>query len=115
MDGWVDLEELIRLRRKSVGRNGSFKSWSQGRGRKLVSYPCSVCTLSLMHASDRIKVRKAMESSLLKAAMKIVSIVNRDKDHIPPILTSDQNPFPYKILVNPKQQQGLDRGFGGWT
>jgi len=65
--------------------------------------------------AERIKVRRAMESSLQKAAMKIVAIVNKDKDHIPPILTSDQNPFPYKILVNPKQQQGLDRGFGGWT
>lgn len=62
---------------------------------------------------DRIKVRRAMETSLQKAAMKIVAIVNRDKDHIPPILTSEQNPFPYKILVNPRQQQSLDRG--GWT
>jgi len=64
---------------------------------------------------DRIKVRRAMETSLQKAAMKIVAIVNRDKDHIPPILTSDQNPFPYKISVNPRQQQSLDRGFGGWS
>lgn len=55
-----------------------------------------------------------MESSLQKAAMKIVAIVNQDKDHIPPILTSEQNPFPYKILVNPKQQQN-ERGFGSWT
>lgn len=64
---------------------------------------------------DRIKVRRAMESSLQKAAMKIVAVVNRDKDHIPPIVTSEQNPFPYKILVNPKQQQSLDKGFGSWT
>jgi len=56
-----------------------------------------------------------MESSLQKAAMKIVTIVNSDKDHIPPILTSEQNPFPYKILVNPEQQQGLNRGFAGWA
>ena len=64
---------------------------------------------------DRIKVRRAMESSLQKTALKIVSIVNRDKDHIPPITTSDQNPFPYRIAVNPKQQQSLERGFGGWN
>jgi autophagy-related protein 101 len=56
-----------------------------------------------------------MESSLQKTALKIVSIVNRDKDHIPPITTSEQNPFPFRMAVNPKQQQGLDRGFGGWT
>ncbi|KAJ9502141.1 hypothetical protein LTR99_000985 [Exophiala xenobiotica] len=65
--------------------------------------------------ADRIKVRRAMESSLQKTAMKIVAIVNRDKDHIPPITTSDQNPFPYKIFVNPKQQETAERGFGGWN
>ena len=43
-----------------------------------------------------------MEKSLQKAAMKIVNIVNRDKDHIPPITTTDQNPFPYHVIVNPK-------------
>jgi autophagy-related protein 101 len=64
---------------------------------------------------DRIKVRRAMESSLQKTAMKIVSIVNREKEHIPPITTSEQNPFPYRVLVNPKLQQDLDRGFGGWN
>jgi hypothetical protein len=51
---------------------------------------------------DVLKVRRAMEKSLHKAALKIVNIVNRDKDHIPPITTSDSNPFPYHILVNPK-------------
>ena len=58
-----------------------------------------------------------METSLQKAAMKIVAIVNKDKDHIPPISTSEHNPFPYKILVNPRQQQQQDpdRGFGGWN
>lgn len=52
-----------------------------------------------------------MESSLQKTAMKIVSTVNKEKDHIPPITTSEQNPFPYRIVVNPKQQQSLERGW----
>ncbi|EXJ71880.1 uncharacterized protein A1O5_04381 [Cladophialophora psammophila CBS 110553] len=66
--------------------------------------------------ADRIKVRRAMESSLQKTAMKIVAIVNTDKDHIPPITTSEQNPFPYRIFVNPKQQESAERGFvGGWS
>jgi hypothetical protein len=43
-----------------------------------------------------------MTKSLEKAAHKIISIVNRDKDHIPPITTADANPFPYQIVVNPK-------------
>ena len=65
-----------------------------------------------------------MESSLQKNFLKIVNIVNRDRDHIPPITVSETNPFPYRIVVNPKQtlaQQGLEgygqshgRGFGGW-
>lgn len=39
---------------------------------------------------------------LLKAAMKIVTTVNMEKDHIPPITTSEANPFPYQITINPR-------------
>ncbi|KAH7359743.1 hypothetical protein BKA66DRAFT_472345 [Pyrenochaeta sp. MPI-SDFR-AT-0127] len=52
--------------------------------------------------TDVLKVRRAMSKSLEKAAHKIIAIVNRDKDHIPPITTTDANPFPYQIVVNPK-------------
>ncbi|KAL2013574.1 hypothetical protein VTN00DRAFT_1099 [Thermoascus crustaceus] len=52
--------------------------------------------------SERAKVRKAMENMLQKAALKILAVVNRDKDHIPPITTSDANPFPYRIVLNPR-------------
>ena len=45
-----------------------------------------------------------MEKSLQKAAFKIITIVNRDKDHIPPITTTDANPFPYQIVVSPKTE-----------
>jgi len=51
---------------------------------------------------ERAKVRKAMETMLLKTVMKIVTTVNREKDHIPPITTSEANPFPYQIYINPK-------------
>ena len=51
---------------------------------------------------ERAKVRKAMETMLLKTAMKIVTMVNHEKDHIPPITTSETNPFPYQININPK-------------
>lgn len=53
-------------------------------------------------AIERAKVRKAMGNMLQKAALKILSVANRDKDHIPPITTSDSNPFPYRIVVNPR-------------
>ncbi|KAI0540819.1 DUF1649-domain-containing protein [Xylaria digitata] len=52
--------------------------------------------------SERAKVRRAMEQTLLTTAMKIVTFVNSYKDHIPPITTSETNPFPYQINVNQK-------------
>ncbi|KAL4883283.1 DUF1649-domain-containing protein [Aspergillus karnatakaensis] len=61
--------------------------------------------------SERAKVRKAMENMLQKAALKILSVVNRDKDHIPPITTSESNPFPYRIVLNPRTD-GWQNRFG---
>ncbi|MCJ1256628.1 hypothetical protein MMC24_004452 [Lignoscripta atroalba] len=52
--------------------------------------------------AERIKVIKAMEMTLQKTALKIVTVVNLHKDHIPPITTSEANPFPYLITLNPK-------------
>ena len=57
----------------------------------------------LLTRPERAKVRQAMESTLLAAVMKIVTSVNTHKDHIPPITTSESNPFPYQINVNPKE------------
>ncbi|KAI9851417.1 MAG: hypothetical protein M1838_003768 [Thelocarpon superellum] len=54
--------------------------------------------------SERAKVRRAMEMMLQKTAMKIVTIVNRNTDHIPPITTSESNPFPYQIVINPRDE-----------
>ena len=61
---------------------------------------------------ERAKVRSAMEAMLLKAAMKIVTTVNREKDHIPPITTSEANPFPYQISINPKGEYGWGARMG---
>ncbi|KAK4992031.1 hypothetical protein LTR50_001427 [Elasticomyces elasticus] len=64
---------------------------------------CLNVTLAMPRTeSDSQKVRNAMEKSLEKTAFKIVTIVNRDRGHIPPITTTETNPFPYQILVNPK-------------
>lgn len=54
-------------------------------------------------AAERAKVRKAMESTLLATVMKVVTYVNTHKDHIPPITTTDSNPFPYQININQKE------------
>ena len=69
----------------------------------------------LQHVPDdfqeRTKVLKAMGSTLQKTAMKIITLVNRDKDHIPPITTSETNPFPYHIDLNPRVE-GWGRSIG---
>ncbi|KAF2968500.1 hypothetical protein GQX73_g5123 [Xylaria multiplex] len=59
--------------------------------------------------NQRAKVRKAMEQTLLATAMKIVTFVNSHKDHIPPITTSETNPFPYQINVNQKDASWVTR------
>ncbi len=50
-----------------------------------------------------------MEATLLTTAMKIVTSVNLHKDHIPPITTTDANPFPYQINVNQKDAGWVPR------
>jgi hypothetical protein len=70
--------------------------------------PCPSSYQPVADPLDVIKVRRAMAKSLEKAAHKIISIVNRDKDHIPPITTAEANPFPYHIVVNPKAAAETD-------
>lgn len=60
---------------------------------------------------DAEKVREAMETSLQKAALKIVSVASEERDHIPPITTSETNPFPFQININAKEQ-GWGKGIG---
>ena len=51
---------------------------------------------------EAIRNRRQMETQLQSAVLKIIHIVNRERNHIPPITTNEANPFPYQILVNPK-------------
>jgi autophagy-related protein 101 len=50
-----------------------------------------------------------MEQTLLTTVMKIITCVNQNKDHIPPITTSESNPFPYQINVNQKDARWATR------
>jgi autophagy-related protein 101 len=54
--------------------------------------------------AEKRKVRQAMEKSLSKTCLKIINIVQRERDHIPPITEADTNPFPYAITVNPRSE-----------
>ncbi|CAI6334041.1 unnamed protein product [Periconia digitata] len=121
----VDLETLIDQRTMALMRAIEGTHHQRGRGQLVVQFfekrrrksyffgkaDEDVCweqwTLDVTIATPRtetdvLKVRRAMTKSLEKAAHKIITIVNRDKDHIPPITTTDANPFPHQVLVNPK-------------
>jgi autophagy-related protein 101 len=53
-----------------------------------------------------------MRTSLHKAAKKVIEIVNRDKDHIPPITTTETNPFPYNIVVGTGRSTSANQRMG---
>ncbi|KAI1412909.1 DUF1649-domain-containing protein [Hypoxylon sp. FL1857] len=84
------------------------KAWyklAYGGGDEEICWECWTVKVTVAEPrtdSERAKVRKAMEQTLLTTAMKIVTCVNSHKDHIPPITTSEANPFPYQINVNQK-------------
>ncbi|KAN0086963.1 Autophagy-related protein 1010 [Elaphomyces granulatus] len=97
---------------KKRRRAGLWFGGLAGRGEEEVCW--EIWTLDVTIAtprtdSERSKVRKAMANTLQKAALKILAIVNRDKDHIPPITTSDANPFPYRIVLNPRADSWSNR------
>ncbi|KAF9428219.1 hypothetical protein BGZ94_003079 [Podila epigama] len=48
---------------------------------------------------DRQRSLKNMEKALSSLFLSILRTVNERKDHIPPITTSDGNPFPYQIVI----------------
>ncbi|KAF2086841.1 DUF1649-domain-containing protein [Saccharata proteae CBS 121410] len=102
--GQLCIQFFEKRRRKSY-----FPFGTLGKARADEEVCWEMWTLDVTLATPRtegevVKVRRAMEKSLQKTAMKVVNIVNRDKDHIPPITTTDTNPFPYQISVNPKTE-----------
>ncbi|KAI9881332.1 MAG: hypothetical protein M1830_003339 [Pleopsidium flavum] len=86
-------------------RKGGLGWFGGGKGEEEICWEVWMLEITLATPrteAERAKVRKAMEMTLQKTAMKIVTIVNRDRDHIPPITTSETNPFPYQITINPR-------------
>ncbi|KAF9890931.1 hypothetical protein FE257_005188 [Aspergillus nanangensis] len=95
----------VEFYEKKRKRSGIWFSGLAGKGEEEVCWEVwnlDVTVATPRTESERAKVRKAMENMLQKAALKILAVVNRDKDHIPPITTSDSNPFPYRIVLNPR-------------
>lgn len=88
-------------------RKGGGLGWFTGAGKAEEEVCWEIWCLEVTIATprteaERVKVVKAMASTLQRTAMKIVTIVNKDKEHIPPITTSETNPFPYQIELNPR-------------
>ncbi|THC95523.1 hypothetical protein EYZ11_004995 [Aspergillus tanneri] len=104
----------VEFYEKKRRRSGMWFGGLAGKGEEEVCWEVwnlDVTIATPRTESERAKVRKAMENMLQKAALKILAVVNRDKDHIPPITTSDSNPFPYRIVLNPRTD-GWQNGFG---
>ncbi|KAK3379337.1 autophagy-related protein [Lasiosphaeria ovina] len=85
------------------------KAWYDVRGGDEVcweSWTVKVTIAEPRTEGERAKVRKAMESTLHNTIMKAVTLANTHKDHIPPIMTTESNPFPYQITVNHQKDPG---------
>ena len=67
------------------------------------SWSVDVTLTSARSEPEAARNRSQMEKQLQAAAMKIVNIANKERNHIPPITTND-SPFPYHILINPKSE-----------
>ncbi len=61
--------------------------------------------------TERAKVRKASETTLQNTVMKAITFANAHKDHIPPITTTESNPFPYQINIGGHHQKETS----GWA
>ncbi|KAI1075426.1 DUF1649-domain-containing protein [Whalleya microplaca] len=98
--GHISVSFFEKKRRKAWYMRAAY-----GGGDEEVCWECWTVRVTVAEPrteSDRVKVRRAMEQTLLTTAMKIVTNVNSKKEHIPPITTSEANPFPYQISVNQK-------------
>ncbi|KAL2019514.1 hypothetical protein VTK56DRAFT_9548 [Thermocarpiscus australiensis] len=90
------------------------KTWYNIRGDDEVcweSWTVKVTVAEPRTEGERAKVRKASETTLHNTIMKVVTLANAHKDHIPIITTTETNPFPYQINVgSPHQKEAV-----GWA
>ncbi|KAL8813115.1 MAG: hypothetical protein Q9223_000640 [Gallowayella weberi] len=99
----------VRFFEKHRRKAGGLGGWLTGTGKSEEEVCWEVWKLKITLTTprtetERMTLLRAEAPALHKTAMTIVKIVNRDKDHIPPITTSETNPFPYEILLNPRAE-----------
>lgn len=79
--------------------------WFASKAEQEVCWEQWVINVTLVNPrtdAERARIRRTMETNLQKAVMQIISNTTYHRDHIPPIMTNDKNPFPYVITVQPK-------------
>ncbi|KAK4106081.1 DUF1649-domain-containing protein [Parathielavia hyrcaniae] len=97
--GQVTVQFLERRRRKT---------WYAMRGDDEVcweSWTVKVTVADPRTEGERAKLRRASETTLHNTILKAITLANAHKDHIPPITTTESNPFPYQIHVGGSGQQ----------
>ncbi|KAL2038530.1 hypothetical protein N7G274_008869 [Stereocaulon virgatum] len=102
--------EFFEKKRRKDGVLG----WFGAKGEEGVCWEswCLEVTLATPKTEiERTKVTEAIGSTLQKTAMQVVTIVNRDKNHIPPLTTNEGNPFPFHIELSPRVE-GWGRSIG---
>lgn len=86
----------VLLKKRSAGSSGQLLSMQSMQRAIGVGSSASVTTLRLL---DRNRMHDSMERQLEGCLMQIIRIVNEKKDHIPPIVTNEANPFPYQVGI----------------
>lgn len=79
--------------------------WFASKAEQEVCWEQWVIKVTLLYPrtdAERARVRRNMETNLQTAVMQIITNTTYHRDHIPPIVTNDKNPFPYHITVQPK-------------
>ncbi|KAL2127710.1 hypothetical protein VTI74DRAFT_10291 [Chaetomium olivicolor] len=87
------------------------KAWYAMRGEDEVcweSWTVKVTVADPRTEGERAKVRRATLTTLQNTILKAITLANAHKDHIPPITTTESNPFPYQINVGGMAPQQKD-------
>ncbi|KAI5806656.1 autophagy-related protein [Peziza echinospora] len=86
-------------------RRTAKRIWFSSKSEKEVCWEQWIITVTLVHPrtdAERNRIRHQMESNLQNAVMQIIKNTTFHRDHIPPIVSSEKNPFPYQIIVQPR-------------
>lgn len=93
--GQITVQFLERKRKKSwfgvgVGKADEETPWEH--------WVVDVTLTAARSEPEAARNRRVMERGLQQAALKIVTLAGRERNHIPPI-TTNEAPFPFRVIV----------------